>query len=165
MINDTGTTLYILNVYGEVFGEVAPNCSYTIRSGQQVVRDKNFPLVKTERVKGVFSRIMSNKQIIQLLKGNRSLAYPLLVLLEYLEPKTNFLMNNGKKLKINEFCQCVGITKQRGLEIFKELKALNILGTIKTTKGQFYALNPFYFNKSDEIIIATTLHFEKNVRR
>jgi len=164
MINNTGAPLFIIDKYGEIVCTIQNGEKYNIRSCYQVVSDKNFLFVKKENIKGTFHRVMDNTKILSLLKNNKSLAYPLLALTEYIEPETNFLVKDGKKLKIIDFANIIGMTKQRVLRIFKELKSLDILDTIKTKKGQYYALNPFYFNKSGEIIMATKLHFENKMK-
>ena len=134
---------------GEVEFRINTGESYNIRSREQTLLDENYS-PREKLYIGRFIKVMSKEiDVINCLK-NSPMTYLLINHLKhYAEYNSNLIKKNGKKYKLCEIAQDIGLTRQMVRIHINRLKKLNLLAELEL-KGKFLVINPyFYFNGTE----------------
>lgn len=166
MVNDTGQRLYVVgSVDGEIFFDVQEGESINVRSIAQTQSDKYFsPQVKIN-IKGRFLKVMDKeKELIETLKKYPSTYMAIHIMAKYLS-QSNLIIKNGKKFKQKDLAEELGITRQMVSIHINRLKEMNVIAEVPTNRGNYWAINPDYFCRSDTIpqIVYDTFHKKINL--
>ena len=88
---------------------------------------------------------------------------PLVIyLLEFLSYKTNILaFSNGAFINQTNFAKEVGISRQTSCNLFKKLKKLRVIDTLRVNNRNVYILNPYIALKGNQIYDDIAVKFEK----
>ncbi|NCD07321.1 MAG: HTH domain-containing protein [Spirochaetia bacterium] len=154
MINDTGQKLLIITENdGEILFSVEKGETLNIRSVRQTNNDKFYsPMIEINKGKRfIKTMVIEEKNVIKKLKDFPSVYMALNIMKEYLVKNYNVLLKaDGKKYKINDLAEEIGVSRQMASRYIKKLKELNIVAEIDTNKGKVLAINPsIYFNGSE----------------
>ena len=150
MINNTGQKLFVMTEQdGEVLFKVNEGESFNIRSVAQTANDKYYSPNKIY-IKGKFTKVMDrNEEVIEKLGKNYGAYVALHHLVKYLVPNYNVVMKNGKKYKLIDLANAMGISRQMAGKYIGQLKEINVLSEIETNKGICYAINPSYYLRGE----------------
>ena len=148
MINDSGENIALIgSKSGEYFGEIRPGEKINIRSVVQQRRDKWFGGHKVVSIRGTFKKMISENldDVLNRLKDSHTAFYALIILCKYLLTDYNLLVKDGRKFKIMDLADEMGIVRQRASDYMKRLKNENLVCEIETSMGKYWAVNPYYF--------------------
>ena len=162
MINNTGQKLFVMTEQdGEVIFKVNEGESFNIRSVAQTANDKYYSPNKIY-IKGKFTKVMDrNEEIIEKLGKNYGAYVALHHLVKYLVPNYNVVMKNGKKYKLIDLANAMGISRQMAGKYIAQLKEIHVLSEIETNKGICYAINPNYYLRGETANERVIKLFEK----
>lgn len=95
---------------------------------------------------GMAGFLMNNsKDVIDKLSNSHTAFYALIILCKYLLADYNLLVKDGRKFKIMDLADEMGIVRQRASDYMKRLKNENLVCEIETSTGKYWAVNPYYF--------------------
>lgn len=150
---------------GEIQGKAYKGERLIIRSPLQQKNDKYYsPPIKLRG--GSFVKVMyTEKEVLSMLQEYPSTYYALGVIKFHIEDYDNLLKNKDKsKFKGKDLATEMGITPQMASVHFKRLKEINLLAEVPTNRGMYWAINPKYYCRSDEIPKLVYDAFEKKIK-
>ena len=74
------------------------------------------------------------------------------------------LVKNGKKFKIQDLAEELGVVRQTASTYIKRLKDMNIVAEINTSMGKLYALNPNIYCRGEEVPEMVLKAFDKPIK-
>lgn len=161
MINNTGQKLYVIGSEdGEILFDIKQGESINVRSVAQTKNDKYFSPKTQINIKGRFLKVMDKeKELLDVLKKYPSTYLAMHIMAKYLG-QNNLIMKDGKKFKQKDLAEEMGITRQMVTIHMARLKELNVIAEIPTNRGNYWAMNPDYFCRSDSVqqIVYDTFH-------
>ena len=152
MINKTGQRLLVVTEQdGEVINFVNEGETINVRSKKQTEQDK-FYAQKVKLNAGRLITVMEKeKEVIKKLVKYPSTYFALSILKCYIQFNTNLIVKEGKKYRCIDLANEMGITRQMASIHLKRLEELNFIAEVPTNRGMFWAINPNYYRKGDEI--------------
>lgn len=150
---------------GVIQGKAYKGEKLIIRSPLQQRNDKYYsPPIKLRG--GSFVKVMyTEKKVMEMLKDYPSTYYALGIIKFHIEDYDNLLKNKDKsKFKGKDLADEMNITPQMASVHFKRLKELNLIAEVPTTRGMYWAINPDYYNRSDEIPKLVYDAFSKKIK-
>lgn len=137
--------LYIINQNGEILREIGTD--YERISKNTIIIKPN--VAYRDEVKLDYSYVKLNSKIgITIYKK----CPQILLILPYLEYKTNFLMfPNGVYINQTNLAKATGLSRVYICELFNKFKKMEILKTVKVNKKNVYMLNPYIAMKGNRI--------------
>lgn len=134
MRNFSGSNLNIVNSNGEIVG--------IIKNGEDLKVYKD-PFGTTVRA--------NISRLYKAIRKDPAIAYPLIVLMARLMPKTNILQYRGENYNSEMFAKELNISQPMASRYMTRLKNLNLLKKITYNKQRVYALNPDWIRRSRRI--------------
>jgi DNA-binding transcriptional regulator GbsR (MarR family) len=99
------------------------------------------------------------QEILEKLKKYPSTYMALRIMTKYLQPN-NLLIKDGGKFKLKDLKDEMEISRQMASIHLNRLVELNIVAEVPTNRGNYWALNPDYYCRSEEIpkLVYDTFH-------
>ena len=129
---------------GEIIDTIEMGSAVQYRTPEQVKHDKYYspPMAINYR----FIKVAYSEEVVVDMLNDNMKAYRLLIKMrKYIEPKTNYLKKNGKKLKIVDMAKELNISKQACSTHFKILEKANLIAEIEIKEGKIWTANPYYY--------------------
>lgn len=164
MINKTGQRLLIVTEQdGEVINFVNEGETVNVRTKKQTEQDKFFSQ-KVKLTTGRFIKVMEKeKEVINKLVKYPSTYFALSILKCYIQFNTNLIMKDWKKYRCIDLANEMGITRQMASIHLKRLQEFNLIAEVPTNRGMFWAINPKYYRKGDELPKIVYDTFQKKI--
>lgn len=150
---------------GEVVYRLKDGETWRTITEKERKRNKYYsPPIKINKNKG-FAKCMLDKLevLVKELKNNSSAFLALNVLVLHICPYDNLIKYDKEKIKyrLKDLASDMGISRQQASTHIKKLKELNIVAEVETADGIFYAINPEYYCRNNEIPERVLKAFEK----
>lgn len=137
--------LYIINQNGEILREIGTD--YERITKNTIIIKPNVAYRDEARIDYSYAKLNSKIGITIYNECPQ-----ILLILPYLEYKTNFLMfPNGRYINQTNFAKATGLSRVYICELFKKFKKMEILKTVKVNKKNVYMLNPYIAMKGNRI--------------
>lgn len=137
--------LYIINQNGEILREIGTD--YERISKNTIIIKPN--VAYRDELKIDYSYVKLNSKVGTIVYKE---CPQILLLLPYLEYKTNFLMfSNGVYINQTNFAKRTGLSRVYVCELFKKFKKMEILKAVKVNGKNVYMLNPYIAMKGNRI--------------
>lgn len=165
MINNTGQELLIITAEdGELIMTVHDNEAVNVRSVKQAENDKYYsPKIKL-RV-GRFVKVMDKeKEVLKKLVKYPSTYFALNIMKAYLSFNNNLVVKDGKKYRCIDLAEEMEITRQMASIHLKRLQEMNFIAEVPTNRGRYWAINPDYYRRGDEIPKVVYDAFDKKIK-
>lgn len=148
---------------GEVVYEKKEKEKICIRSEEQVNNDKYWSPMTTLPSWAKFVKVMyiDEEKVMEICKEHTSTYFALNIMKRYIKFNSGVLVKGKGKYKIIDLAEDMGISRQMARLHFNFLKDNNIIAEVPTTKGMYWAINPNYYFKGEEVPEALVKIFEK----
>jgi len=145
---------YLMNSDGEILQELGSDLDRILNNDILI---RGAPIRRTKKFD--YKYIKLNYKAIKELQKQCPLA---IYLLEFLSYKTNILaFSNGVFINQTNFAKEVGISRQTACNLFKKLKKLRVIDTLRVNNRNVYILNPYIALKGNQIYDDIAVKFEK----
>ena len=164
MVNDINQDLLVIGKEdGEILFSIKKGEAFNLRSEKQARNDKSWS--KKIKIKGTFVKTMDiESRFLESCKDDPQLYYAANIMKKYLKPNYNLLVKNGKKFKIQDLAEELGVVRQTASTYIKRLKDMNIVAEINTSMGKLYALNPNIYCRGEEVPEMVLKAFDKPIK-
>lgn len=151
---------------GEIEYEKKDGEKICIRSEKQVENDKYFSPMTTLNAWKQFVKVMDiEEEVLEICKEHTASYYALNIMKRYIKFNSGILVKKKKKYKIVDLADDMGITRQMASLHFNFLKENNLIAEVPTTKGMYWAINPNYYFRGEEVPEALVKIFENNKKK
>lgn len=145
---------YLIDSDGEIIQELGTDLERILNNDILI---KGVPTRKTRKYD--YKYIKFNYKTIKEILKQCPLAIYLLAFLNY---KTNLLtFSNGVLINQTNFAKEIGISRQTACSLFKKLKKLRVIDTIRVNNRNGYILNPFIALKGNQMYEDLAVKFDK----
>lgn len=147
-------TYYLINGEGEIIQELGSDLDRILNNDILI---KGTPVRRTRKYDYKYVKL-NYKAIKELLKQCPLVIY----LLQFVQYKTNILaFQNGIPINQTNFAKEVGISRQTACELFKKLRKLRVIDTIRVNNKNAYILNPYVALKGNQIYEDIAVKFDQ----
>lgn len=148
-------TYYLMNGEGEIIQELGTDLERILNNDILI---RNITPVRPTR-KYNYKYVKLNYKAIKEIQRECPLAIYLLAFLNY---KTNLLtFPNGVLINQTNFAKEIGISRQTACNLFKKLKKLSVIDTIRVNDKNGYIFNPFIALKGNQMYEDLAIKFDK----
>lgn len=145
---------YLMNGEGEIIQELGSDLDRILNNDILI---RGTPIRRTRKYDYKYVKL-NYKAIKELLKQCPLAIY----LLQFVKYETNILaFANGTPINQTNFAKEVGISRQTACELFKKLRKLRVIDTIRVNNKNVYILNPYVALKGNKIYEDIAVKFDQ----